>query len=228
MTNNELITRVSTKPEIMQLSLPVAEGGLDWSPANVATALGDFVPSVVQEVSLAYEWDFAIKTAYSTSVINDPTYTLDGNNNNALAISTIYYNESGSPLKKRTKRWIDDHLARNTPVAVEFWYPSGRTNKKPIVTLVAAPIESGNEIKYDFWDSKITLPDFPPILDAVCEAALAKRVIVGYNAVYKQALGDAIAAYTRPSGETHPPVLDPIVSQQNQRKATRHGWGGGV
>ena len=229
MTNTELVTRVMTRPEIKGLSLPTAEGGLNWDPNDIQTALSSFVPSVIQEVSLAYEWDFAMKTATNvTSTTDDPTYILGGNDNDALAISTIYYDESASPLLKRTKRWIDDHLSRNTVITVTFWYPSGRSNKKPVVTLVDAPSESGKEIKYDYWNSKVKLEDFPPLCDAVLEAALAKRVIHTFHSVYRLELQDAIAAYTRPSGETHPPVLDPTIARMNQRISNKHGWGGNV
>jgi len=224
MNNPDLVNAVMVLPEVKRMTLPVEQGGLGVTIDDLEDKLGLMIPSAVDEVAGAYEWDFAISETSTTSVADTAMYTLTGADNDCLNISSIRYGSDQSLLQKKTMVAMDKLLERRTISSILYWMPNGVSDGAPVVKLFATPSTSGETILYRYWRKRVDLSEFPPVCDYVLQMALAKRIISAYNAIYEVALTSAIGMYERGAGDTDRTELDPEVLAGNHRRYLMNGW----
>ena len=214
---------------IRALAQPPDKGGLGLSIDDLRESLTQYDRSVIDEVALAYEWDFALKSATVSggSVANTKDYAFPGTDTDALSIARVYYNGSDTPLSKITKAALDDLLKQQSVSSIKYWTPARRNSDKEIVvTLTATPATSGEEIEYWYWRNNVDISEFPGILSYMLQLCLAKRVLADMSGDYEDAKARAIASYDRGSTDPDITVLDGEITRQNIARAALHGWSG--
>jgi hypothetical protein len=226
MTNLELINAVKAKPEIRLLLLPVKQGGLGLNDTDLTKMVQSHVDAAIFEVALAYDWDFAIKETTTTTTADESDYTFEGDDHNCLQVADLKYDTGERLLLEKTHAWVNDYLTRNNLATPTFWIRNGRDSKYPAIRIVAAPTEGSIQLKYRYWRSNIGLVMFPDLFKALLESAIAKHLIPAYADVFEDDLARAISGYTRSAGGMDIAVLDPVITQGNQRRAALHGWKG--
>lgn len=230
MTKTEIRDLVCQLPQIRALSIAVA-GGPPAIPADqVKAAALAYVDAAVDEIANSYDWPFAVDDATETTVEDQAEYEITGNNNDCRSVINITYwgasDTSGLLLQKFRASDVDVLMSQRSASDTFGWYFSGLTSNGIVkVTLIGAPDASGDSLKYRYRKSNVKLETIPVNYHATAVVSgTAKRLIPGYDAVFKEDLANMRAFYEGGGGEFNPIRRDPVLIQRNNERNALHGY----
>lgn len=204
-------------------------------PAN--RALGDesywrdvtanILPSVIDEVTQAFDWDFSITEDTSQSTVADTAeYTLQGKNKDLRDIVTIRLGTKSSVLQKMRRLDAMDLLENGSNIgSVSAWYQSGvDSSGYPKVVLIDTPttIET---LKVLYRKRDIPIELFPANFQWVLKAGVISYVQPETRIVFMDAIKRMIKRHRVGGKDYNPAQLDPQIVQANRELNDLYGTG---
>lgn len=217
----EVIELTIGMARIRALAQPVEKGGLGLTIDQLRQSMVQYERSVADEVASAYDWDFALKKA-TTTTTTAADYTFTGNDADVLTITRVYYDNDR--LGKMTISALDDLLSRSAISSVLYWTPAYRNDEgEQVVTLTGTP-ETGKTLDYWYIRKDVDIAEFPSVMSYTLQMALAKRVDGRFAKDYEDAKARAIASYERGITGVDIAVIDSDITAKNVARAKLHGW----
>ena len=205
------------------LSLPIVRG-LELSANDKKKSVESIFPLALDEVTMAYDWDFTLDVATELTVASQADYVLEGNSNDCRDIINIKYD--GDLMDKMGQVAYDEFMLNRTHTSIDTWIPKGRKNGFPQVTIASTPLTADVSLEYRYRRKNITLADFPDEFDYVIISAVLKHLIPSYTAQYNYDLKTMIDRHEYGGGESNQIKQDPRVVRDNNRRAKLYGYGG--
>lgn len=217
MTEAEIVNTVLMNTDIRALELTLDQK---------RDAVQSLFETTLDEIVIAYDWDFSTDTADESIVADQASYTLKGNSGNCRDIINIRYGSttSLSLLDKRSPIDYDEWITGRSVTTVSIWVPDGRSNGKPKVTIVKTPTDATKILRYRYRRNDIAFSDFPEEFSFVIISGLLKRMLPAYTPVYKKDLDLMIDRYSGGGGEDNPVKQDPLIVHLNNQRARKFGY----
>ena len=219
MTTNDLVNIVEAMPDIRIIKMVAA---------NKRKAIQQLVPVALDEVVVSYDWDFATDVADESTVADQAEYTLKGNDTDCRDIINLRYGTTSDGfvlLDKMRPVDVDAFVSGRTVSGVGAWAPFGRASGGfPKVKILTAPSGSTNVLRYRYRRNDVTINEFPENFKFVLIAAVVKRLIPAFDAVYQRDLETMIDHYSMSGGEDLPASLDPVLIARNNERAGMYGY----
>lgn len=229
MSIDELVDQMMGDPTVKAMGrIFRADGSFtdSLSGSDKRDAVRNAIPLIVDDVILSHDWNFAMKTEVVSggSVINQPTYTLD-EDQDIMALYSVAYN--GVPLDKKSHAEIEDIKKTSTIVAVAFWTLDGVDNQKPIIRLHKTPDVAGKVIDYRYW-VRVSFDVLPREFTLTIKEGVRSQFDARRRVVYLDMRGELIGKHaTKGKADDRPARQDPDISARNRGIGRRYGWGGG-
>lgn len=200
--------------------------GLELPSKEKRQIIEDYIEVALNEIVTSYEWDFVTDEASTVTVKDQAEYTLEGNNSDCRDVLNVRYNTNLDLLLKRSAIDMDEFLHLRTHSTTNMWYPSGRDDGFPQITIVATPGAAGKTIKYRYRRSNVQLSEFPNEFSYVLVSGIAKRLIPDFTPIFSQDLKKMIDHYSGVGGESTPARLDPTAIRRNNERSKLFRYGG--
>ncbi len=214
----KLVQLVVDLPKIQRLPFKL--------PTEIKDAVTRHAADIVDQVSMAFDWEFTLGVADQAMVAAQAEYELKGNKDCRDIINVRYGSTSSWALLDKLRPVdMDAMLSDRTVTGVGWWYISGRsTNGYPKITIVATPGDVTKSIRYRYRKKDIGLGSFPEEFAPVLIAALVARFIPAHTGIYEHEIAKMVDRYAVPGGEDNPAPLAAHIITRNNRRAQKYGY----
>lgn len=181
-------------------------------------AVSRVIRPVLDEIGVSYDWDFSIDNSSETSVGNQSTYELTGNNNNLRDIIAIRYGSDGTTLLRMSAVDAYDRLQNSSTFgSVVAWYQSGvNAQGYPKIVLLDTPATASTfEVRFRIKD--IPLSSFPADFGWMIVKGVLAFVIPELRIEFENALRKTIKRHKAGGKDYNPMTLDPQILAGNQQ-----------
>ena len=161
---------------------------------------------VIEQLSIAYDWDFIYDVGTETTVIDTSEYTLKGNNDDCRNIETVRYGPGrGTVLKQLDTLLTDRREGEETAGASDSGDVYGYTLEGesddgfPKIQLFDTPAEA-KTLTYRYRKNGVSINEFPAEFGFVVRDYMIAQFDPSYLAVADRSLKELIGRYD-PGGD---------------------------
>lgn len=197
---------------------------IEMPDTDKQNAINKIFPLALDEVTLAYDWDFTLSIATESTVADQADYTLQGNKKDCRDIINLKYD--GELIQKMGQVSFDNYMVGRTNTTSNIWIPKGVDNGFPEITIATTPSSADIEMEYRYRKKNITFADFPDEFDYVIISAVLKHFLPDYTAQFSYDMKTMIDRNEYGGGESNVMRQDPRIIRGNNSRATKFGYGG--
>lgn len=175
MTLDSIVEYIASMPDAMKMG--------DKSYWKIVC--GGMLPGVVDDVAMAYDWEFLFDRATVAVTSGTSEYTLTGNGFNLRDIQDIRYGSDALQLVKYRPLDALDYISDNAPTDVVGWYQTG-TNQQgyPVIKIFGTPTTS-TTMSVRFRKKDVKFVDFPDMFQNLFIAGLLSGISGERNRDYQ-------------------------------------------
>ncbi len=215
MNDKQFIKVLLSLPEVREIEL---------NQSDKEELCQSYLDIVMEKVTTSHEWDFALDVNDMDIVIGQSNYTLVGRDNDCWKIhslrtgsgtSDVGYNLLEKLEPEQSDKWLDGRSG----VGVQYWYPDGFIQKRPVAHIVDTPTDVVDNIRYRYWRTNISFNSFPDGFDLLFLIGVKYLLGTKSEKEFLRAIRSAINDYNRSGGDSDPVGGDPRVIARNNERA---------